>query len=113
MTRNELKTVIREVILEMKKETKKKNAITLTDGGNKVMSIFSAREVGFKWSWKSFRQDANLIANNFGIELFEKKLKQLDTMIKFKPEIHDPSKFLKMHNSIKEEEIVKSNFKKL
>lgn len=76
------------------------------------MAIFYQRNKLLNYKRKDY-WEASEALSKFGKEWVENKLKDLDTMTKFKPEISNPSDFRNKHSKIKKEEIIKSQFKEL
>ena len=76
------------------------------------MAIFYRRNKLLNYKRKDYWEASEALAK-FGKEWVENKLKDLDTMIEFKPEISNPSDFRNKHTKIKVKEITKSNFKEL
>ena len=107
MTREDLKLIIREVILEMQKEKKK---LKYSPEAKERMAIFYKRNELLSYKRKDYWESSEALAK-FGKGWVENKLKELDSMTEFKPEISNPSDLRNKWNKIKAKEIIKSNFK--
>ena len=76
------------------------------------MAIFYRRNKLLNYKRKDY-WEASEALSKFGKAWVENKLKDLDTMTEFKPEISNPSDFRTKHTKIKAKEIIHSNFKEL